>query len=215
MAIINASEVKDWLKNGGMSSTIHDETVATVTASAIEAVQDYCGRDFGKVAVASETARSYGRIGQGSWRGIRSSTEAIVHDLWDTTNLVIKTDEGDDGTFETTWSASDYQLEPLNKLDGESYSPYWRIRAVEGRYFPTCNRRAALQVTAAWGWETVPEKVKQAALLKAAWLFFRKDSPQGVAGFGSMGDLRVGRFDPDFESLIGRFRHPCMVALVR
>lgn len=210
MPIISDTDVKDWIKNGGFSSTIHDETAATVTAAAIEAVTDFCGRDFGKTAVGSESARVYGRPEGGAWRGIRSSCEAIVHDIWDTTNLVIKTDDADSGTYSNTWSSSDYVLEPLNNLDGESYTPYWRIRAVGGRVFPTCNRRPGLQVTAAWGWAEVPERVKTAALLKAAWLFFRKDSPQGVAGFGQMGEIRVGRFDPDFESMIARFRHPYM-----
>lgn len=210
MAIITDAQVKDYLKNGGFSSAIHNDAVTDATNAAIQAVQDYCGRDFGKTAEASESARVYGCPQGGQWRGIYSSTEAIVHDIWSTTNLVIKTDEGDDGTYETTWSSSDYVLEPLNQLDGESYTPYWRIRAVESRLFPVYSRRPALQVTAAWGWTAVPADVKQAALLKAAWLYARGGATLGVAGFGQMGEVRVGRFDPDFESMIGRFRHPYM-----
>lgn len=215
MAIIEASEVEGWLKAGGLSNTLHTATVETVTSAVNAAVVRYCGRTFDKTAIASETAKVYGPRGRGQIRGIVSSCEAVVHDIWDTTNLVVKTDDGDDGNYSTTWDASDYTLEPLNQLDGDSYTPYWRIRAVGTRVFPTFHRRPALQVTAAWGWAAVPAEVKQAALIKAARVFTRKDSPQGVAGFGEFGVVRVSaRMDPDVAEMLNPFRHPYVTALV-
>lgn len=213
MAIITTADLEAHLKPGGISGTQHDTTMASAVNATIQAVIRYCGRSFEKVAVASETARVYSRSGESDWRGIESAYSAVIHDVWDTTNLVVKTDEGDDGTFETTWAATDYQLEPLNLLEGDTYSPYWRIRAVESRTFPLSSRRAALQVTAAWGWTAVPDDVKEAALLKAARLWTRKDSPQGVAGFGEFGVVRISRAkDPDVAELLDPFRHPKMLA---
>lgn len=213
MAIIADADLKVHLKAGGITGSQHDTTVTNAVNATIAAVIRYCGRSFEKVALASETARVYTRQGEGTWRGIESPYTAVVHDIWDTTNLVVKTDQGDDGTFETTWASTDYQLEPLNLLEGDSYSPYWRIRAVEGRVFPCSSRRAALQVTAAWGWTAVPADVKQAALIKAARVWMRKDSPQGVAGFGEFGVVRISRQqDPDVADLLDPFRHPKMVA---
>lgn len=215
MSILTTAAAEDWLKSGGFVASTHDTSLAVVIAAVEAAVVRYCGRSFDKVAVDAETARVYGRAGDGDWRGIDSPTEAIVHDIHDTENLVIETDSADSGAFADTWTSDDYVLEPLNNLEGESYSPYWRIRAVGGLWFPTCNRRPALQVTAAWGWAAVPADVKQGALIKVGRLFTRKDSPQGVAGFGEFGVVRISKTtDPDVAEMLGPFRHPRLTALV-
>lgn len=213
MAILTTADLEGWLKAGSFTGTVHSTNVTTVTAAVNAAVIRKCGRSFEKVAVASETARVYSVTGR-SWRGIVSPTLAIVHDIWDTTNLVIKTDDTDSGTFGTTWDSSDYQLEPLNQLEGDSYSPYWAIRAVGSRLFPTSHKRPALQVTAAWGYESVPDEVKQAALIKAARVFTRQTSPQGVAGFGEFGVVRISnREDPDVMALLTPHIHPRIAAV--
>ena len=214
MSVITDNDLSAHLKPGGLTGTQHDTTITSAVSATNAAVVRYCERSFEKVAVASESARVYSRAGEGAWRGIESPYTAVVHDLWDTTNLVVKTDPGDDGTFATTWDADDYQLEPLNGLDGDAYTPWWRIRAVGTRTFPCSNRRAALQVTAAWGWTAVPDDVFQGALILASRLFMRKDSPQGVAGFGEMGVVRITRAkDPDVAMLLDPFRHPRAVAV--
>lgn len=214
MAIFTAAELEGWLKAGNFTGSVHDTNVTAVTAAVESSVIRYCGRSFEKIAVSSEAARVYGWTDQGSWRGIVSSTCAVVHDIWDITNLVVKTDDGDSGTYSTTWDSGDYQLEPLNHLEGDSYSPYWRIRSVNGRTFPR-GKRSGLQVTAAWGWTAVPADVKQAALIKAARVFTRQTSPQGVAGFGEFGVVRISsKTDPDVADLLQPYRHPVMTALV-
>lgn len=215
MPIITTVDLEAHLKPGGITGVQHDTVLANATNATIAAVIRFCGRSFEKVAANAPTARVYSRAGEGQWRGIVNPYEAIVHDIWDVTNLAIKTDHGDDGTYETTWATTDYQLEPLNLLEGDSYSPYWRVRSVGSRRFPTNNRRTALQITAAWGWTAVPDDVKQAALIKAASLFTRKDSPQGVAGFGEFGVVRISRQqDPHVAELLDPFRHPRIAALV-
>jgi hypothetical protein len=123
----------------------------------------------------------------------------------------LKTSSQADGTFDITWSPSDYQLEPLNgNLDGLEWS-YDKIRAVGDYLFPTVNanygEQALVQVTAVFGWPAVPEPITQATIIQASRIFKRYDSPLGVAGFGDLGAIRVSRFlDPDMAQLVEPYR---------
>lgn len=65
-----------------------------------------------------------------------------------------------------------------------------------------------IQVTAIWGWPSVPDEIAEAAKLLAARLYRRKDSPQGVVGSAEWGSVRVSRTDPDVEALISSFVIP-------
>jgi hypothetical protein len=116
-------------------------------------------------------------------------------------------------SFDTTWNLStDVQLEPLNGVSGGLVQPYTRLRAIGDYLFPVWDPRnvnaneATVQVTGVYGWASVPKAIKQAALLLSLRQFKRYDSPLGVAGFGDIGVVRVGRFDPDVESLVAPFR---------
>lgn len=50
-----------------------------------------------------------------------------------------------------------------------------------------------------------PRVVRLAILLGASKLYKRKTSPEGVAGFGDLGVVRILGSDPDVEALIGNF----------
>ena len=128
-----------------------------------------------------------------------------IDDLSTLTSL--KTSSAADGTFDITWTATDYQLEPLNGLTGSIYSPYTRIRAIGDYLFPVVNDEATVQIEGVFGYGTsVPVDVKQAYNLIAVRQFKRYDSPLGVAGFGDIGIVRVSRVDPDIEALLGPYR---------
>jgi len=116
-------------------------------------------------------------------------------------------------SFDVTWSASDYQLEPLNSQAGGLVTPATRIRAIGDYVFPTFEPRnvnhyeATVQVTGTFGYTPIPTAVEQAALLMALRQYRRYDSPLGVAGFDDMGSVvRVGRIDPDVQKLLAPFR---------
>lgn len=116
-------------------------------------------------------------------------------------------------TYDTTWTASDYQLEPLNGVTGGIDSPATRIRAVGDYLFPvwavtgTYTNFAPVQIVGVFGWSAIPVAVKQAAIILAMRQFKRYDSPLGIAGgFGDMGAMRVGRVDPDVEALLMPFK---------
>lgn len=50
--------------------------------------------------------------------------------------------------------------------------------------------------------EIVPDNLREATKMLASRLFRRRLSPEGVAGFGDFGAVRVTRVDPDIEALI-------------
>lgn len=53
--------------------------------------------------------------------------------------------------------------------------------------------------------EPVPAEVDQAVTLYSARLWKRRNSPEGVAGFGDVGAIRVSALDPDVELLLMRY----------
>ena len=124
----------------------------------------------------------------------------------------VKTSTSADGNFDVTWSSGDYELQPLNGRVGGSYWPYTDIKAIGDYLFPvwttntTNSNEATVQVTGVWGWTAVPVDIKQATILLAMRQFKRYDSPLGVAGFGDIGAIRVGRIDPDVDALIHPFK---------
>lgn len=189
---------------GEASRTDHDFELSIAVDSGSRSIDGFCGRIFYLAGTAS--ARVFYP---------RDPYLAKVDDFYTITDLVIKTDEDNDGTYETTWASADYQLEPLNGVvDGESGWPFWRIRAVGTKRFPcvSANTRAPLQVTAKWGWAAVPVNVKDASLILAEEAFRLKDSPFGVGGYGQFGIIRV-RDNPMAARLVARYqRDPVLVA---
>lgn len=173
--------VSDLTTYMGSPANVSSALLTAALSAASRAIEQYTGRQFNKTTSAS--ARVY-----------RPDSPVLtwIDDLHTTTDLVIKTDDGDDGTYETTWSASEYQLDPLNGMvDGESGWPYSVVTAADGRRFPCGHRRPALEVTAQWGWAAVPAPVRQACLIMALEIHKLKDSPFGVAGFEELGTIQI------------------------
>lgn len=113
-----------------------------------------------------------------------------------------------DGVFDQPLTyGTDYQLEPLNGRSAGVAVPFTSIRAIGDYWFPMNAGVATVQVTGLTGWTAVPTSVKQATIITGARIFKRLDSPLGVAGFGDMGVMRVGRgLDPDVQQLVQDFR---------
>lgn len=130
----------------------------------------------------------------------RDSYITEIDDLVTLTSL--KTSAAADGVFDVTWTATDYQLEPLNGLTGGIAVPYNAIRAVGDYTFPISGGEATVQVTGTFGFTSAPVAIEQATVLLASRIFKRNDSPGGVMGFGDIGVVRVSRIDPDIDRLI-------------
>jgi hypothetical protein len=183
----------------GTADTLDDDLIDNCVGAASRLIDGYCNRKFWQ----SGTAEA--RVFQAE-----DSFYCSIDDIAGTA-LTLKTSTQADGTFDLTWKVSDYQLEPLNgNLDGLTWS-YDKIRAVGDYLFPTVNNnygeQALVQVTAVFGWPSVPEPITQATIIQASRIFKRYDSPLGVAGFGDLGAIRVSRFlDPDMAQLVEPYR---------
>jgi hypothetical protein len=114
----------------------------------------------------------------------------------------VKSDSAGDGTFDVTWTVSDFQLEPLNGRAGGIDTPATRIRAIGDYLWPVYEPRnvnsnqASVQVTGVFGFATVPTAVRQATILSALRQYKRYESPTGVLGFSDIGAVRVGQARP-------------------
>ena len=202
MAITNGYSTRNQIKAAlriGTADTIDDELSDNCAGAASRLIDGYCNRKFW--SVGSATSRVY---------TAEDDYYCSIDDIAGTA-LTLKTSSLADGVFDVTWTVTDYQLEPLNgNLDGLTWS-YDKIRAVGDYLFPNVNAnygsQALVQVTATFGWPSVPEPVTQATIIQASRLFKRYDSPLGVAGFGDMGAIRVSRaLDPDVAQLVEPYR---------
>lgn len=199
------NEVKAALRIG-TADTADDTLIDNCVGAASRLIDGYCNRQFW--AVSSAVARVF-----------QANTEYVcdVDDFYTTTGFILKTSTFADGNFDVTWASTDVQLEPLNGvLDGLTWS-YDKLRAIGDYLFPTVNanygEQALVQVTAKWGWASVPEPITQACIIQSSRIFKRYDSPLGVAGFGDLGAIRVSRFlDPDMAQLVEPYRRMRMFA---
>lgn len=177
-----------------LTDTQDDDRLEFARKTASAGINFVCRRDFNKTTSAS--ARLFYPD---------ASDFADVHDFHTTTGLVIETDTSGSGSAWATWSAADYQLEPLNGIvDGVQGWPYWRIRAVRSKCFsfaPAANVR----VTAQWGWTAIPDPVTSAAFTVAEEIYKLREAPFGVAGFGQWGSIRV-RENPMAMAWISPYR---------
>jgi hypothetical protein len=193
MAITNGyatlSDVKAALR---ITDSMDDSLLETAIESASRMIDGYSARTFynGGTAVRDFAATD--------------ALNLIIDDAIAVTKVESTDEKGD--TY-TEWAVNDYQLEPVNSRADGLYSPYTGIRAVNSYSWPVVDQQALCRITGTWGWAQVPTAIKQATIIQSSRLFKRLDSPLGVAGFGDMGAIRVGRYlDPDVEQLVMPYR---------
>lgn len=195
MAINNGyatlAQVKSALR---ITDAIDDTLIEMAIESASRAIDGHAGRYF---------------YSSGTVTRVFSADDAWVTQIDDLagTAITLKSDPNADGTWDYTWSTTDYQLEPVNGVVDGLQVPYTRIRAIKTYTFPVLNDEALVEVTGVFGWASVPTAITQACVIQASRIFKRLDSPLGVAGFGDMGAVRVSRYlDPDVEQLVAPYR---------
>lgn len=202
MAISNGyatlSQIKSALRIPANDAT-DDALLEMAVESASRLIDAYCGRNF-IVGGTAATTRYF------------NAHDPYVVQIDDARTITaIQTSTGLDGVYDTTWTigtagAGDAQPEPINDYLGGIVWPFTRIRAIGDYTFPT-GAENTIKVTAVYGWPNVPVTVSQATILQSSRLFARLQSPLGVAGFGDMGVMRVGRaLDPDVAQLIEGYR---------
>lgn len=193
-----SDELQAWAQVPGLAKA---EQIELVLDAASRAVDEWCQRHFwqdGTIAVP--VARTF------ATRTSRVVELGPFNDLSAVVAPVLATDVDGDGTFETAWTAGDWQALPYNPRDGW---PHTSIYAVESLRFPcgATGRVDRVQVTGVWGWPSVPPPVKTATLIKATRLLTRMQSPNGIAGVDAFGPVRINRNeDGDVVSLLEPYR---------
>jgi len=179
-----------------ITDSVDDSLIEIAIESASREIDGYCNRVF----YSTSGTRVY------------QPQDAFVCHTDDIISITTLKTSDNAQSYNNTWATTDFQLEPLNGVSGGIDSPATRIRAVGDYLFPvwsvtgTYTNFAPVQIVGVFGWSAVPVAVKQAAILLAMRQFKRYDSPLGVAGFGDLGAIRVGRVDPDVEALLMPFK---------
>lgn len=193
MAITNGystlAQVKSALR---ITDNLDDSLLEMAIESASRAIDSYTNRNFYNAGTA---VRYYAPNG---------AFTVTTDDMISLSSLETMSDTDD--TFDTTWTATDYQLEPLNGVVDGIRQPYTEIRAVGDYTFLELAGEATVKVTGVWGWSAVPIQVTQACVIQSSRIYKRLDSPLGIIS-GELGSMRVGsRIDPDVAQLIDSLR---------
>jgi hypothetical protein len=131
-----------------------------------------------------------------------------VPDIANTTGLIVQLDTTDDGSHDKTITLdTDFYLKALNVTDmeGDYNIPYQSLvildRRSSERFDPDIVKQ--VKITAIWGWENIPDAIKQATLLQASRLWKRKDSPFSTYGSSETGEMELfQKMDPDAKTLV-------------
>lgn len=173
------------------SDTVDDAQLSRAIEAASRRIDGVCDRIFYQEATA--TPRVYDATNLSS---------VSIDDVSTITGFQVRVDDGFD-YLTIIVNNVDFRIEPLNNL--AKGLPFYRLVSLSG-IFPRSTVRPGVQVTARWGWPSVPNPIRDATLLMAGRLFKRGDSLLGVAGFSDMGVITVRGVDPDVDHLIQPFR---------
>jgi hypothetical protein len=171
-----------------------DTAIAVAIAAASRAIDQFCGRQFGQVAAPEA------RVYTAEWDQGQGLYVIPIDDCMSVSGLSVMADDDDDQTYDK--EIDSYRLFPFN---AEQKSRPWTRLIVksDSTNSPLCDE-GAVEVTAVWGWESVPQCVVQACLIQAGRFFVRRDSLYGIAGSPDVGsELRLlDRVDPDVALLL-------------
>lgn len=178
-------QVKDALR---ITDGVDDSLIEMSIEAASREIDSYCQRVF----YSTTATRTY-----------RADNNFLleIDDLVSLTTLKTSAQTA----WDTTWGASDYQLEPTNGIVGGLSQPYTRVRAIGNFTFPMLPQ-VTVQIAGVFGWLAVPVDVRLACVVLAQRLFKRFDSPLGLVGMGDLGAIRVSRIDSDVQALLAPYQ---------
>lgn len=191
MAIENGyATLQDLKTRLDIKDNVDDVTLEQVIEAASRQVDGWCGRPFFN--------------GSNVQRLTADNTCLLILPFELASLTTIAVDRDGDGVYETSWTASDVDLQPWP-------GPYQVVRPRGGKVFPS--HPYGVQIEGEWGFgANVPAPIREATLLQAARLYKRKDAPFGVTGSAEHGQLQtISKIDPDVKELIAPFIRHWMV----
>lgn len=186
---VTTAELKTLMR---VTDSDDDATLALAISAASRAVDRFAGRQFGLVA-AAET-RQY----TAEWDRRRCRWVVFFDDLSSpaVTGLTVTVEAG---------AIDSYDLKPANATAVSL--PYTHLVVDTASTHRPLGTEDEVSMTARWGWNAVPDAVKEATTIQALRFFKRKDAPFGVAGSPDLGsELRLlAKVDPDVAVMLGPY----------
>jgi hypothetical protein len=178
-----------------VASSINDDMLDHCVTAASRHIDSTCNRRFYLDAAVS--ARLF--------TPVAGHDVLIVDDIGTLTGLVVKTDDDLDGDGDTTLSASSYQAQPVNAI--ARGNPVTMLR-YDGCWPVARAGWASIEVTAKWGWPSVPADIKEACLVAAVRLYQQRNAPGNVLGAAVDGfpTQVLGDQAPTFWRLVSPYR---------
>lgn len=205
---LSAAEAQDYIGRQFADSTGVLDDIVTAASRLIDR---HCGRHFYTVGTqASPVARYFDATEPDRLR------LGTYNDL--TTLVTLKSDDDGSGTYETTWSSTNYQLRPVGAASrAPQAEPFTEIRLLNSYDFEmtvTSGRTGLIEVAGVWGWPSVPVEVKQAARIIVAELGKLQDAPLGMLGSAEFGMSRIPpQKQRHVRELLGPLVHPDLVGI--
>jgi hypothetical protein len=189
---ITLAGLKNYLK---IDDSVEDTLLEQIIESASRSIDRIANRRFYLDGTA--TARTYRPVG---------NMRVIIDDIGTTSGLILKTDPNSSGVYQTTFTLNqDYIVEPTNALAKGRPINYLTIVGGTAMSLPV-NYWPQVEVTARWGWPSVPDDIEQATYILSADLYKRKDSIGGVLGLSELGAIRMSPLGRDITSMVRAYR---------
>jgi len=202
MAITNGYATLTQIKNYlSISDSTDNDLLEDLVESSSRSIDRIANRRF--YADAAASPRKY-----------RAYSDVFIYtdDISSTSGLIVKIDEGGNGTFNKTLTLdTDYILDPLTASDlGRPFTQLTMVSNTESwPIFPGITQnglRPGVEVTAKWGWPSVPDDITTACLILTADLYKRKDAPGGVLGLGDLGVIRMSPVGRDVSNMVRAYQ---------
>lgn len=198
---------------GKITSDDRDENISLAIVAASRMIDAATGRAVGgfqaDTTVSMRTFPTAGRVVQNSGTDYRRRAygpagfqriSILVDDIASATGLIVAAGNRGSATYNTITS-------PITGPDN-ALAKGQPIEWVSVPYTALWGTIDSIQVTARWGWPSIPAEVEMATRLLASRLYKRKDSPQGVITSSDWGAVRVSKTDPDVYALIHHLSSP-------
>ncbi len=202
MAITNGYATLTQIKNYlSISDNTDNDLLEDLIESASRSIDRIANRRF--YADSSASARLYRAY---------SDVFVYVDDISTTTGLIVAVDENGNGTYSKTLTLNtDFIMDPLTASAlGRPFTQLTMVSNTESwPIFPGLTQnglRPGVQVTAKWGWPSVPDDITVATLTLTADQYKRKDAPGGVLGLGDLGVIRMSPVGRDVAQIVRAYK---------
>lgn len=182
--------MSDNLNAGVMVSTERTARYNRALDAATAVIDSKCGRTF--TATNAGVVRYFVPSG---------GDTLLIDDV--TTVTEVKVDDDANGTYETTLTTNDYELNQWGHYQSTTWPYSYIVRLDDSWPTPSwTGRRRLVKITGTWGWASVPVPVKQACIILAARYLQRGNAALGVQGVSDFGPFTIRSTDPDVDALL-------------